>query len=122
MVARASRTGHVAPILPRLGPSLRALREKKGLPLWKVAHAAEMDSTLLSKIELGQRLPTSEQTALLARFFGVGETELESIRMAEKFLTDNGHNLAAAAIAAARIHESAGHYFAKRRVRTRLRL
>jgi transcriptional regulator with XRE-family HTH domain len=90
--------------------------------LWKVAHAAEMDSTLLSKIELGQRLPTSEQTALLARFFGVGETELESIRMAEKFLTDNGHNLAAAAIAAARIHESAGHYFAKRRVRTRLRL
>ena len=92
---------------------LRKLREDRQLPLWKVAHAAEMDSTLLSKIELGQRLPTQEQTAALARFFRVALTELESRRMAEKFLSDNGHNPEAAALALARIRESAGEYLVK---------
>jgi transcriptional regulator with XRE-family HTH domain len=74
-----------------------------------------MDSALLSKIELGLRLPTSEQTAALARFFGVDVDELESMRMAEKFHSDNGHNPAAAALAVARIHESAGEYRVKRK-------
>jgi hypothetical protein len=74
-----------------------------------------MDSTRLSKIELGQRLPTHEQTAALARFYRADLNELESMRMAEKFLTDNGHNPAAAALAAARIHESAGEYLVKRK-------
>ena len=74
-----------------------------------------MDSTLLSKIERGQRLPTPEQTTALAKFFGVALTELESMRMAEKFLSDNGHNPVAATLAAARIRENAGEYFAKRK-------
>jgi len=74
-----------------------------------------MDSTGLSKIELGQRLPTYEQTAALAKFFQIDLTELESMRMAEKFLSDNGHNPAAAALAAARIRESAGEYPVKRK-------
>ena len=98
-----------------LGAALRKLREDRQLPLWKVAHAAEMDSTLLSKIELGQRLPTPEQTAALATFFRVAVTELESMRMAEKFLSDNGHNPEAAALALTRIRESAGEYSVKRR-------
>jgi transcriptional regulator with XRE-family HTH domain len=115
MVARTLRAGQDSPRPAGLGLSLRALREKGNLPLWKVAHAAEMDSTLLSKIELGQRLPTQEQTAALAKFFGVGVTELESIRMADKFLSDNGHNPAAATMALARIRESAGEYFSKRK-------
>jgi hypothetical protein len=92
---------------------LRQMREDRQLPLWKVAHVAEMDSTLLSKIELGQRLPTQEQTEALANFFGLDVTELEGMRMAEKFLSDNGHNPAAAALAVARIRESAGEYFVK---------
>jgi transcriptional regulator with XRE-family HTH domain len=99
----------------RLGLSLRALREKKNLPLWKVAHAAEMDSTRLSKIELGQRLPTQEQTAALAKFFSIAVNELESMRMAEKFLSDNGHNPTAATLALTRIRESAGEYFVKKK-------
>lgn len=74
-----------------------------------------MDSTRLSKIELGQRLPTHEQTAALARFFGADANELESMRMAEKFLSDNGHNPAAATLAAARIREGAGEYLVKRK-------
>ena len=74
-----------------------------------------MDSTQLSKIELGQRLPTQEQTAALASFFGADLNDLESMRMAEKFHSDNGHNPAAAALAAARIHERAGEYLVKRK-------
>jgi hypothetical protein len=74
-----------------------------------------MDSTALSKVELGQRLPTQEQTAALARFFEADLNELESMRMAEKFHSDNGHNPAAAALAAARIYESAGEYLVKRK-------
>ena len=65
-----------------------------------------MDSTLLSKIELGQRLPTFEQTAALAKYFRVDATEFESMRIAEKFLNDHGHNPAAAALALARIQET----------------
>lgn len=98
-----------------LGAMLRELRDAQKLPLWKVAHAAGMDSTRLSKIELGQRFPTHEQTAALATFFGVAVAELESMRMAEKFLSDNGHNPEAAALALARIHERTGEY----RVKTR---
>ena len=96
-----------------LGGILREFREARQLPLWKVAHAAEMDSTLLSKIELGQRLPTQQQATALAKFFGVDVTELESMRIAEKFLNENGDNPAAAALAVARIRESAGEYFVK---------
>ena len=98
-----------------LGQRLRELREDRQLPLWKVAHAAEMDSTLLSKIELGQRLPTPGQTAALAKFFRVGATELESMRMAERFLSDNGHNRAAAAMALTRIQETTASAFVNRK-------
>jgi transcriptional regulator with XRE-family HTH domain len=115
MVARTAQAGQDSATSAALGLSLRALREKGHLPLWKVANAAQMDSTLLSKIELGQRLPTREQTAALAKFFGADVTELESMRMAEKFFSDNGHNPAAAALAAARIRENAGEYFVKRK-------
>jgi transcriptional regulator with XRE-family HTH domain len=73
-----------------------------------------MDAALLSKIERGQRLPTPEQTVALAKYFSVEATKWEGMRMAEKFLSDNGHNPAAAALAAARIKESAGEYLVKR--------
>jgi len=89
-----------------LGPILRGLRQKLQLPLWKVAAAADMDSTLLSKIELGQRLPTEEQTAALAAYFGVPAAEFEGARIADKFLKENGHKPDAAAIALSRIQES----------------
>lgn len=115
VVARSTASGQESTTPVGLGPSLRALREKKALPQWKVANAAQMDSTHLSKIELGQRLPTREQTAALANFFGADVTELESMRMAERFVSDNGHNPRAAALAATRMHESAGEYFVKRK-------
>lgn len=70
-----------------------------------------MDSTRLSKIELGQRLPTVEQTAALVRFFGADAEEFESMRIAEKILKDYGHNPEATALALTRIQESAGSNF-----------
>ncbi len=94
-----------------LGATIRRLRETQDAPLWKVAAAAEMDSTQLSKIERGQRLPTPQQTAALARYFAIEPNELESLRMAAKFAQQNGHNPAAASLAIARIHETAGPGF-----------
>jgi hypothetical protein len=42
----------------RLGTWLRELRQGRGLPLRVVAPAAVMDTTSLSNVEPGQRLPT----------------------------------------------------------------
>ena len=44
-----------------------------------------MDTALLSKIELGQRLPTEEQTGRLARYLGLDEREMQARRIAERF-------------------------------------
>jgi transcriptional regulator with XRE-family HTH domain len=115
MEARAAQLGQTR---TALGTLLRHLRVERQLQLWKVGHAAGMDSALLSKIELGQRLPTKEQTAALAKFFAVDLNELEGMRMAERFRADNSHNPAAAALAAARIHESAGEYRVKTKAAT----
>ena len=89
---------------------LRDLRKGKGVPMWSVAAAAGMDSTLLSKIELGRRLPTGEQAAALARYFGVPAEEIQGALMAERFFKEAEKNPEAAARALARIEEGAGEY------------
>jgi transcriptional regulator with XRE-family HTH domain len=81
---------------PHFGEWLRQLREEKELPLRAVAAAAEMDQAHLSKIELGQRLPTPEQTAALAKFFRQNPTTMEARRIAEKFRLEHADNPAAA--------------------------
>ena len=68
-----------------LGKWLRELRHGRGVPLRIVAAAAEMDTALVSKVELGQRLPTEKQTAALAAYFSVPPEEMEAKRIAEKF-------------------------------------
>jgi hypothetical protein len=40
--------------------------------------------------ELGQRLPTEEQTRVFARFFNVSFEELEAKRFAERFWSEHG--------------------------------
>jgi transcriptional regulator with XRE-family HTH domain len=74
-----------------------------------------MDSALLSKIEHGQRLPTAEQTAAFAKFFGANVTAWEARRMAEKFLSENGHNPAAAVLAVTHMQENAAAHFVNRK-------
>ena len=93
-----------------LGRMLRDLRNHKGVPMWKAAAWANMDSSLLCKIERGHRLPTDEQAAALARYFEVPPEQIEGALMAEKFLKNAAKNPEAAALALARIAESAGEY------------
>lgn len=69
----------------RFGDWLRELRQEKELTLRVVAEAADMDLAHLQKIELGQRLPTEEQTASLAKFFELDERETQARRIAERF-------------------------------------
>ena len=77
-----------------------------------VAAAADMDSTLLSKVELSQRLPTEQQARALAVFFGVPAEEVEAKRLAERFWLDCGTNPAALR-AVGLLHEQAGEYRTK---------
>ncbi len=78
-----------------LGAVLRKMRKERRLPLRSVAAAADMDSTLLSKIELGQRFPTEEQARALAAFFSFSFDELEAKRLAERFWLEHGDSPAA---------------------------
>jgi transcriptional regulator with XRE-family HTH domain len=96
---------------PPLGAWLRHLREARALPLRVVADAAEMDLTHLHKIELGQRLPTEEQAASLAKFFDLDERETQARRIAERFRQEfQNHPAARAAILM--LAEEAGVYTA----------
>ena len=92
-----------------LGTFLRRLRQKRGVPLRVVAAAAEMDSTHLSKIELGDRLPTESQTKALAAFFQTPFEKLESRRLAERFWHECGAS-PAVWLAASLIKEQAAIY------------
>ncbi|MFZ4483577.1 MAG: helix-turn-helix domain-containing protein [Chthoniobacterales bacterium] len=83
-----SRYNEPSPRAARLGEWLRGLREQRELPLREVAAATDMDLTHLQKIELGQRMPTEEQTERLAKFFDLNETEIQARRIAEKFRHD----------------------------------
>ena len=73
------------PVATHLGEWLREMREDRELPLRAVADAANMDLAHLHKIELGQRLPTEQQTTRLAKFFKLDETETQARRIAEEF-------------------------------------
>ena len=106
-------TRHVAALPENLGVQLRRLREKAGLPGWKVAAAAEMDSTKLSKIENGRRLPTKDQLSALAKFFKVPAEPLETRRLAEDMMKSYGAHPGFAA-ATAIVREEAGEYLAKK--------
>ena len=81
--------------IPRFGEWLRQMREERDLPLRAVAAEAEMDQAHLSKVELGQRLPTAEQSAAIGRVFKIDATEMEARRIAEKFRMDHADNPAA---------------------------
>lgn len=79
----------------RLGEWLRNMRESKQLPLRVVAAAAEMDQSHLSKVELGQRMLTTDQANSIAKFFCVDTNEMEARRIAEKFRFEYANNPAA---------------------------
>ena len=93
-MARQKRATHTVNS-QRFGEWLRGLREASELPLRVVAAAAEMDQAHLSKVELGQRLLTTEQAVAIAKFFKVDAKEIEARRIVEKFRLEHADNPAA---------------------------
>ncbi len=65
------------------GEQLRALREKKKLPLREVALRVDIDPSLLAKIERNERQPTKELIGRIATYFKVDEKKLRN-----EFLSD----------------------------------
>ena len=95
---------------------MRQLRESKGELLRTVAAATEMDLAHLSKIELGQRIPTEEQLTRLAKFFRVPVKEMQANWIAQRFRNDYAA-YPAAQKAIQILAKEAGIYRAKRKRR-----
>jgi transcriptional regulator with XRE-family HTH domain len=73
------------------GDTIRVWRKQRGEPLRVVAAAVEIDSTLLSKIERGERLPTEAQLIKFAEYFDVALNELATRVIADRIVTEYGH-------------------------------
>ncbi len=75
-----------------LGIFLREIRKERNETLHQVSQGTDIDSPMLSKIERGERLPTTEQIKRIAKHFNVSENILRSKFAAEKILRDYGLN------------------------------
>jgi transcriptional regulator with XRE-family HTH domain len=73
-----------------LSELLRTLRKQRHEPLRVVAAAIEIDSTLLSKFERGQRFPSMAQLARLAAYFGMPADELVAHAIADRIVCEYG--------------------------------
>ena len=65
---------------------LKSTREKRGLMLREVAQQTGIDQALISKFESGNRKPTKEQLAKLARVLDIDLSELTVLWMKERIL------------------------------------
>ncbi|MEX0966614.1 MAG: helix-turn-helix transcriptional regulator [Bacteroidia bacterium] len=71
-----------------IGEQIRKLREDQGLPLRKVAAELDIDQSILSKIERGERKASKEQIIQIARIFKVDEKELLINYLSDRVLYD----------------------------------
>lgn len=69
------------------GEFIRRQRQNREEPLRVVAAGVEIDSTLLSKLEGGDRFPTEVQISKLAKFFELPEVELKGRVIADKVVS-----------------------------------
>jgi len=69
-----------------IGEQIRRLREGKGLPLRKVAAELDIDQSILSKIERGERKASKDQIIQIANIFSVNEKELLINYLSDKVL------------------------------------
>jgi transcriptional regulator with XRE-family HTH domain len=74
------------------GERLKGMRTVRRETLHMVAMGTNIDMTLLSKIERGERLPTDEQILRLAGHFGLDEKQLAIEATAGKILAEYGYN------------------------------
>ncbi len=91
------------------GEFIRKIRQDREQPLRIVAAAVGIDSTLLSKLEHGDRFPTEAQISKFAKFFKVQEGELKGRVIADK-VTSEYEDDDAALHAAHILKERAGFY------------
>lgn len=75
-----------------IGQFFRDLRNEREETLHQVAVGTDIDSPLLSKIERGERLPTTEQLKKLSAYYNVSEEKLRVKHTAEKILKEYGAN------------------------------
>jgi HTH-type transcriptional regulator, competence development regulator len=71
-----------------IGEQIRKLREGQGLPLRKVAAVLDIDQSILSKIERGERKASKEQVIQIAKIFNVNEKELLINYLSDRVLYD----------------------------------
>lgn len=79
----------------QLGSKLRELRAKKGAKLRKVAAVLDIDQSLLSKYERGERLPNEGFIKKVAKHFSYDERELLALLLSDRFLTEAKDSLLA---------------------------
>ena len=72
------------------GEYLRSRREQLGLPLRRVAAELDIDTSILSKIERGERVATKEMLPTLAKTLEVQEKEIEIEYIKAYILSDLG--------------------------------
>ena len=77
------------------GEFIRKMRQDRKKPLRVVAAAVGIDSTLLSKLEHGDRFPTEAQISKFAKFFKVQAGELKGRVIADKVTSEYGDDDAA---------------------------
>ncbi len=81
------------------GEQIRKIREEHRLPLRKVAAELDIDQSVLSKIERGERNATKEQIIQIARIFKMDETDLLINYLSDRVLCDlKGEDLATKAL------------------------
>jgi transcriptional regulator with XRE-family HTH domain len=74
-------TGH-------FGQTIRELRTTRQLQLRKAAAALDVDQSLLSKYERGDRLPAEDFVKRVAKYFAFDEKELIALWLSEKYLSE----------------------------------
>ncbi len=70
------------------GKQIRKLREDQGLPLRKVSAKLDIDQSILSKIERGERKASKELIIQIARIFKVDEKDLLVNYLSDRVLYD----------------------------------
>jgi transcriptional regulator with XRE-family HTH domain len=84
--------------LNSFGSIIKTLRLQKGLLLREVAAGIEVDTSMVSKFEKGERLPSREQVQKIAGLFGVPEDELIISAVSDKLAAELSDELLAAEI------------------------
>lgn len=71
-----------------IGEQIRKLRVDQGLPLRRLAAELDIDQSILSKIERGERKASRDQIIQIARIFDVDEKELLIHYLSDRLLGD----------------------------------